>query len=296
MPNPFTVLWHHARKDPLLWTAGVGILVGGSILVIISHEIEGRYLLVAEVLRELGTAMSISVLIAAFIEMGLARKTFEKGLDAVMKQTVPPEVWAEIKQHVISQPVLRHDWVIVMNITPKERGKYVSTTTVGYGITSLRDLYTHEVHHEVDGPRVPDPNNCFQSIKVAHIPEDLKKVVKDNRADFSIYFPEENSSKDVELVFEEWVKENDVITWWMNAATLALKVQVNVPATLDVKVHPHHPEEKILTKISNSCWECKGVMLPGQGFEIRLSPVQAQSGGTGTEVVPSGSPTPKGSI
>ena len=105
--------------------------------------------------------------------------------------------------------------------------------------------------------------------------------MKRNKADFSIDFPTENISKPVELVFEERVEENDIINWWMNIATHVLTIEVHFPATLKVEVYPHHPEEKILKKINNSHWECKGVMLPGQGFEIRLSPARPQSAGTG---------------
>jgi hypothetical protein len=281
MLNPFKSLWHHLRRDPVLYAAGLCLLIVGIGLVAISHRIEPRSKLAADILREFGIATFISVTIASLIEIGLARKTFEKGLDAIMKQTVPEEIWDEIKQHVISQPVLRRNWAIVMDIKRKEDGKYVSETTVSYSIESLRDLLTHKVHHEVDGHRVIDGDHCFKSIGIGSDSIDLTKVVKNNKADFSIYFPQEKNKKSVEVKMEERVGESDVINWWMNTQTLGVTVEVHAPATLSVEVHPHHPEKKILAKIENNPrWECKGVMLPGQGFEIRLSPAPTLSAST----------------
>ena len=284
MSNPFKALLNLLRKDPMK-TAGVAFLVSGTLLIALSHEIDTHWVLSAEILRDLGIALCISVFIGILIEFGLARKTFERGLDAIMRQTVPPEVWDEIKQHVISQPVFRTHWTIVMQIAPNKDSEYLSKTKVTYFITSLRDLLTYNVQHEVDNHRVNDVQNCFQSITVERIPQHLKNIVKGNEAEFSIYFRKEKDSKFVELTFEERVKENDVINWWMNIATQALRIEVYAPSTLDVDIEAHHPEESILEPKSKSCWAGDGVMLPGQGFEIRLSPVRATSSGDGASRV-----------
>jgi hypothetical protein len=309
--NAPKVLGHHIAKHWGHYAAGVLLLaVGGFFIYSARHFRTGS--LRAELLSELGIAVWISVLIAALIEFHLARKTFAKGLDAIMNQTVPEEVWSEIRQHVISQPMLRYDWAINMSLDkePDEKGRYKSTTTLTYDIQSLRDLRNQEIHHEIDHPRVVDPARPFRSIKRQNLREvnsqeptsgepkkihlesdgqeeslDLRDIVKDGRkASFWTFFLYEKEWKRVEVSFQEWVNPTDVINWWMNIATRKIRVEVDVPSGLNVELHAHHPEENILGKSTPAeanpkRWETSetAVMLPGQGFELRFKPNAGQS-------------------
>ena len=270
------------RESPALWGLGLFFLTFGIGMIFAAHEreIEGTDKLLPEILRDVGIALCISVFIAALIEIGLAHKMAENVLDAIMRQTVDPEVWNEIRQHVILQAVLRSNLELCMTITGTGPD-YRLTTTLDYQIESLRDFFNHRLQHELDFHRI-EPADCgYQEIKVDEKALELKKVVSDDRliATFDVYFVKAREKKSVKVEFIETVAGTDVINWWTTTATKGLTVGVTVPLTdsgspaLAVTIQAHHPagefkpDPHIQTK-----WTFEGVMLPGQGFEIRLTP------------------------
>lgn len=111
-----------AKESAVLWTLLLIVFLVGVAFIYVSHEWkEALGELAAEIFRDLGIAFCIAALIAFVIEVGLARKMFANGLDAIMRRTVPPEVWEEIRQRVISQPVIREGFRLTMP-TERRRG------------------------------------------------------------------------------------------------------------------------------------------------------------------------------
>ena len=272
----FENLKRRVRESLILWILGALFLIVGIGLIVVAHGILSGHVLLSEILRDVGIALCISVFIAVLIEIGLAHQMFEKGLNAIMRQTVPPEVWDEIRQHVISQPVIRRDLHIKMNIA-NDNGSYISTTSLDYIIESLRGVFTHHVHHELDVHRFAAG---YQEISVDNHPIDLKEAVSDDHlhAHFDVDFIRSSNNKKISVIFSERVRETDVINWWMPTATSRLCVTVTVPDTLDVRVRVHHPEDKLLHLVAPRHWAFDGVMLPGQGLEIQLTPKTSDVG------------------
>src|SRR5262249_27642939 len=83
-----------------------------------------------------------------------------------------------------------------------------------------------------------------------------------------------NDTLDVQIVFTESFDCPDVLVWWMNRTTenAAITVEGLPPSwKVDVKTfHPGPPDQ--LTPRGPNHWEFNGVLLPGQGFEIRIGP------------------------
>lgn len=276
MPHPIKHLRRSIKDSPTLWRLGAGFLVAGITVIYISHKIEAQHGFSSEILRDVGIALCISVFIAFLIEIGLARKMFANGLDAIMEQTVPPRVWDEIRQHVISQPVVRHDFTITMNLA-KSMNDYVSTTTLEYTVESLRDALTHHVEHELDAHRNPDPVPCvrYEKISVDNSGLPLQEVVSEDglKAAYDVNFAWVGDTRKISLSIRELVKATDVISWWMTNPTDGLKVEVNAPADLDCEVIAHHPTKGLHDDPKKKgYWRFLGVMLPGQGFEIQFRP------------------------
>jgi len=275
MSHPIKWLTHSYKESRTLWLLGGLYLAAGFGLLWISHLVQGGRSPLAEILRDFGLALWISVIIGTLIEFGLAHKMFVNGLDAIMRRTVPPQVWSEIRQHVISQPVIRHCFHITM-IIKEDNGGYVSTTTLEYVLESLRDVFPHHVQHVLDADRNPknSAGGRFRDIRVDNKPVDLRSAVSIDRlsARYDVYFEREGDRKKISVTFLESVRERDVSNWWMRDVTINLKITVVTPATLQAKVKAHHPEEKLLKPGVKVEWEFPGVMLPGQGFEIQLAP------------------------
>jgi hypothetical protein len=274
------------KESPRLWILGILFLVVGIGLMFVAHEIEVTYPLPSEILRDVGIALCISVFIAALIEIGLARKMFENGLNAIMRQTVPEEVWEDIRQHVISQPIIRRKFQITMVIA-ENKDEYISTTTLDYDVESLRDVLTHHIHHDLDVHRTPQtlPPGRYKEIKVDGSSISLAKAISDDglTAHFDMHFVKRAKIKHVFVEFKERVQvPADAITWWMPTPTSVVCVNVTVPQGIDVKVKAHHPEQELLDGNLATGWTFSGVMLPGQGLEIQLiqelvAPVPASS-------------------
>ena len=53
----------------------------------------------------------------------------------------------------------------------------------------------------------------------------------------------------------------------------------NLPEAWSVDVVMNHPPFQQMDQVGTNQWEFKGVLLPGQGFEIRIRPKEANAPG-----------------
>jgi hypothetical protein len=252
---------------------GAFFIAGVGLIAYAHHVVASGEPLQAEIARDVGIALCISVLIAVLIEIGLAHQMFEKGLNAIMRQTVDPDVWEEVKQHIVAQPVLRQDFHLTMKISARN-GEYVSTTTLEYSLRSQRNVLKHRVHHEIDAHRnLKDKARRYQFIKLDDKDKDLATVISNEEldADFDISFTRRKREAKVALQFLEYIDPIDTINWWMTTSTNKVFVNVEVPTNFNAVVQAHHPAAKELLKGNLAeGWTFDGVMLPGQGFEVRV--------------------------
>jgi hypothetical protein len=264
------------------------VFLVGVTFIYVSHEWkEALGELAAEIFRDLGIAFCISALIAFVIEVGLARKMFANGLDAIMRRTVPPEVWEEIRQRVISQPVIREGFRLTMDIPqPKDGEEYVSKTTLYYELVSLQDGLNFYVEHELDAHRNPKGTGSvaerFTSVEKGpssskdhqtYVGEGLNELLSANglALKFPVTFEHNRDKMPITIHFKEVVHLPDIVTWWMTTASLNPEfVITNLPPNMTVDLEAHHPAHDQLKPNGPRSWKFDGVMLPGQGVEFRL--------------------------
>lgn len=256
------------------------VLVLGLLLIYCSHLQQFHASPFVEFFRDLGIALCISVVVARLIELSLSRRIFLSGLDAIMNRTVPPEVWEEFRQHVITQPMMRTNWNLTMKIGP-ESGQHVSTTRVKYTIVSLKDSLKEQVIHQVDLNRAPagHKGSVFTKARIGshsygkdkeHTDKEL--MVEDFKLKCPVEISKNKATLAVEVEFKEKIGSPDIISWWMSRITQNLKVTIEgLPSTWSVEITTSHPAKDKLKKTdSKNEWKFIGIMLPGQGIEIQI--------------------------
>jgi hypothetical protein len=283
----------NVEESTILWFSLFVAFAMGAFLIFIYHE--WKTLLGepwAEIVRDLGIAFCISALIAVMIEIGLARKLSSNVLDATMRRIVPPEVWEEIRQHIISQPITRERFVLTMSIPQHKDGEEcVSHTTLQYDTVGWQDALTFDIEHELDvhrnpqgtGPKadrfkVIQKGNPGSSEYVNYVGDKLNNILSENGLvlKLPVEFKHHKDKVPIKIVFHEALHAPDIVNWWMSAATVEPEFVVDdLPSNLNVVIQAHHPKPTLLTPMpsSNRHWKFHGVMLPGQGVEFRFSKV-----------------------
>ncbi len=268
-------------ESPRLSWMLISLFVGGVAFIACSHLSRFHDSLFGEIIRDLGIALCISVVIALIIELSLSRHTFLRGLDAIMQRTVPPDVWEEFRQHVITQPMMRENWSLKMSLGQSKDGLCVSDTAVKYTIVGLQDALRTHVRHELDSHRTP-PGAATRYSR-AKIGKDeyvgaaaLAGANVLSNGGLTLQLPVKLERHDqtvpVELEFIETVDCPDIIIWWMGRVTrnVTLKIE-QLPSSWSVDVQTYHPAPHLLVPTGNDNeWSFTGVMLPGQGVEIRI--------------------------
>lgn len=266
---------HHALPTRLRWIllavslAGVALIYGSQLPWL--HDT-----VLGEVVRDIGIAFLISALVAVIVELSLSRETYLRGLDAIMRRTVPDCVWEEFRQRVITQPLMRKSWSIRMKIRRQEDGRCVSETRVAYTIVALHDGLDTQVQHELDVYRtVPGERGRFARVICEGIEQaDCEKGRTDGGMALAlpIRLERHDDTKEIALEFNEVVRCPDAIAWWMSLATESVAVFVDeLPRDLAMVVKTFHPSQRTHNELEvGKGWRFEGTMLPGQGFEIRV--------------------------
>lgn len=229
-----------------------------------------------DVLRDVGIAFCISVVIAAIIEVTLATDTFLEGLNAIMHRVVPSTVWDAFREYVIPQATMREAWKVTMCVQEdvEHPGSYVSTTTVEFNVVGLQEVLPSQIQIELDAFRNP----TFKAAKVGGDDVPLAGRVSGCKLTLPVplkgtYRPrlDERKRISVEYTFLETIRFPDIVVWWMKETTLNGDVYVTEhPADWAVEVMSPHPAAKALMPSKKSPWKFTGVLFAGQGFEIRF--------------------------
>lgn len=97
--------------------------------------------------RDLGIAVVMAVILTLVIELyvrqRLADDIREGVVEAVFQRFVPPAIFAEIRDHVLSARSLKRQWRLEMTVyrdsglTPSDPGYFVSRTVVSYRVYNM---------------------------------------------------------------------------------------------------------------------------------------------------------------
>lgn len=253
------------------------LFIIGGFLIVVSHlpaSFDERF--VGEIVRDIGIALCIAVIVAWIIELRLSGDTFIRGLDAIMKRTVPNEVWEHFRQHIISQPMSREHWTLKMNIEEQSAGGYVSRTALSYRVVALEDRLDRPVMHGLDRHRdLPGDGRRFKgaSLDGKEVPDLAPFLTDDGRTlTLPVSLPKCGDHLEVALQFDELIRYPDTIVWWMNRTTSDVSIEiVGAPETWTIEPRVFHPSRrKFEPTTGNRKWHFDSLLLPGQGFEIRM--------------------------
>lgn len=277
--SPLFTAMRRYGSPRLLWFL-FRLFIAGIILLLAARAAVLHGTIWSEIVRDLGIALCISVVVALIIEVSLSRKIFLRGLDAIMERTVPDEVWQDFRQHVISQQLMRENWTLTMNIRELQDRRLASRTTVSYVIVSLQDALATDVFHELDSHRsLPGADHRFLRATIGRDhygdPAQLlgEKLLSEDGLTLRVLvnLKKYGDRSPVELEFEERLTCPDTIVWWMGRVTKNITIVVKgVPEAMCVGVKTFHPAQGQLEQIADQTWQFTGIMLPGQGVEIRV--------------------------
>lgn len=276
---------HHALPIRFRWYL-VALFAAGGFSIVCAQLDSLHGTLWGEIARDIGMALCISVVVAIIIEISLSRETYLRGLDAIMQRTVEDDVWQEFRQHVIREPLMREGWSVHMALQQQADGRFVSTTELKYKIIGLTDRLKTTVSHELDSHRSPPdrPNARFTDVASGGLaPKNASAIATlVSNEGLTITLPvrlaKHRDTMDVAVAFDEVITCPDVVTWWMSRVTRNLALEISgIPDTMYVEVKTFHPSGNELEKDPvKPRWKFTGVMLSGQGFEVRLKKKEAR--------------------
>jgi hypothetical protein len=104
----------------------------------------------------------------------------------------------------------------------------------------------------------------------------LSKLLSDDglTLEFPVKPDRHNDRLQVEVEFNELINCPDIISWWMTRVTRNVTITLQgLPESWSVDVETFHPAPRQLVSIGKNQWRFTGIMLPGQGIEIRIRPL-----------------------
>jgi hypothetical protein len=266
--------------SPRLLLLLISLSIVGIVLIACSRLFKLEMFHVGEILRDLGVAFCISVVVAVIIEVRLSRDTFLRGLDAIMERIVPDDVWEDFRQHVITQPIMREELCVTMAMVTPEYGQGVSTTSLKYTIVGLQNALRTYVEHAIDGHRTPrKPCNRYTRARIGnheylnHAELVSAKLLSADglKLKLPVHLCRYGEKVPVEVEFKEAINCPDTIAWWMSRATRNLTITIeDLPESWSADVKTFHPAPNQLAPAGSNKWIFTGVMLPGQGVEIQI--------------------------
>ena len=205
-------LWSRFKENkPMAKFLAIILLIGFS-AIIWSHRSFSLGSLIDAIIRDLGIAACVSVIIAAIIEIKLAEKTFVEGLTAIMHRTVPIPIWDDFLEHVIAQKMMRENMVITMDFKAgiTEGKNYhqrsVSATRVKYTLVSLVSKPDTPASHHRDIHRTPkDASICGFSVKVGGDQIDHKVSNDGSVISFPVELSKKHQKEPIEYDFHELI-------------------------------------------------------------------------------------------
>lgn len=271
-------------------TTRTALLLAVLFLIVATKIGEPSYLaLLSEVLRDLGIAFLVAVIVARFYELGMRRRhdleTMESILDASMGEYVPPEIWQEVKRQIIYRSVIRRDVDIRLNLTRDadlENSQAILWVEFEYelhGLTneSAKMTVKHELDYQFRNEQKDLPR--YQRVVVEtdegaieyEGPDRLAAILKDGVITLSIQL-EPRGGKPVRILTERLELTNTPGSYNLYMTELTKVVRLHVkecPSDTQLEVKFRGREEGI-RKAGRMTWIYDELILPGQGIEIKF--------------------------
>jgi hypothetical protein len=260
-------------------------LAGGSLLA----ELSARNL-AADLLRDIGIAFLVAVLVARFYELHergkRERERIEGVLDATMAEYVPPEIWQDTKEQFKRRKLIRKEVEIRFDL---KHDKSLSGNLAiielefeymlhGLGQKPVKERVQHELDYQFEekGSNLPRFDRLLvqkgRETRLYDTPAKLQQIVKDGIVTVDV---EVGGRKDpgVRILTKRLELTNVPGSYnlFMTELTKGLRLRVGrfpEDVEIDVKIRPEGNWEKV-TAAGNE-WTYDELMLPGTGIEIKL--------------------------
>lgn len=252
---------------------------------------EGRSVL-RTALEHLAVAFFVGASLIVSIEWYTRKKTTQEigreVLQAVFEKIVPPAVFRTVRDYILLEGSIRRDWTYTMRLREPpmglpDREHYVlATTTHHFRIHNLTGR-TGEVH-PLELYLDPDPSWALPGGKVPRftkltvdgieVPKD-KFLTNELKLDYGVKLPpDEVQGVEIEIEAEEVGRRpTETGTWTLHYLVEGLTVTMhNDVPDIECDVKLHHAQHREFRKIQKDSWRFDDVLLPGQGFQIRIRP------------------------
>lgn len=243
------------------------------------------------VIRDLGIAMVVAVLLSLLIE-SYARNRLQDEIrsgviEAAFKRLIPASAFDQVSAHIMQAKLTKESSVIEMVIrsdpavSAGNAGFYVSNTILRYQLRSLtgrpvKDTICARLDRDVtfqaqDGRRLPR----FESVTIGDkklLGGELKSLLSDDECTFSTPATIDGSPLSVVVVLEEILRVPDTFVWNTQLCTDHTSISIDASGISGVgfEVTALHPEaSRLVEHVPGRNWEFKVGMLPWQGFQVR---------------------------
>lgn len=250
----------------------------------------GPETLVDRLLRDVGIAMVVAVLLTLIIEsrarMRLQEEVRSGVVEATLRRLIPPSVYNQVKIHVMGARVLKQQWNVAIEVYRDEvacrdrSDHYVCRTTIGYLLRSLTGAAVTDdlvvlLDQDISGSDGAGPLPRIESVKVGAMTfrgQTFDQHLQDAGASFqrAIEIPPESVA--VTIVVRAIIRVPDTFVWTTTHLTDHAKVTVATESVPQVKfaVQALHPDRGGLRQIvEGHAWEFAPGLMPWQGFQIR---------------------------
>jgi hypothetical protein len=251
-------------------------------------ETRGRFF---EVLRDLGIALLITVILAGTVEI-YARVRFKDEIltGAVEAAFKPLSVFDQVRRKIIGSEVIKRDWIVSMNLTPdatmvhSARCEYfASHTIVSYKLSNTSDamvLYPLRINLDKDLVCKGSDGKVVPCVNSVHIDGDPMKAkdFQDCISNEGLTFEKDlrlhrGQTMQIAVDLSEVVRVPDTFAWSTNAVTESAGFDIETSGSPEVVcfVEALHPEKGQLIQAAPGRWRFMTGLLPWQGFEIRTA-------------------------
>jgi hypothetical protein len=259
--------------------------------------------------RDLGIAVVMAVILTIVLELyarqRLADDIREGVVEAVFQRFVPPAIFAEIRDHVLSARSLKRQWRLEMTVYRDsalallDPGYFVSRTVVSYRVYNMTNyaceepLRSHLDKDVVGKDAQGRPLPRFEEVRIGDEifeGEKLGKLLSEDGLSYETMRSLPRNGQDCLIVtndIREIIKVPDTFCWSMSSTTEEAEIVIDASAStvtdIAFEVTALHPDRaRLVETIAGRTWVFAGGMLPWQGFQIRSyfkkPPVQEQPG------------------
>jgi hypothetical protein len=259
------------------------ILVAGLIMIVVASLIPGRYHLLHEIVRDIGIAFLVASIVGGIYDLHARSRydieTMSGVLAAILGDFVSGEVWAHIKEQILSKSWMRNPLALEFSLSAPagpdlpHPGLTVLRLRMSYDIHNLKAVkQVVKVIHRLDFHRTYQHLPRFTAVHVAGRPLAME-VLREGQFDEAIMLnPRGGKGVHVRVDREEVIYVPGSYNLVMTGLAKGLKISLeDIPDNVlaSVNIRPHIDKPISLQKFTELQDELEDVLLlPGQVVEI----------------------------